>query len=243
MVPTVLQKVDRILGAFADAPALGLSELARRSGVAKASTHRLAGELVACGFLERDGTRFRLGGRLFELGEMVPRYREVRVVAQPFMEDLYVATGDTVHFGVRDGHEVLYLSKVMGHHGVDAPSKVAGRMPLHCTATGKALLAFSEPALLEEVVAAGLEARTPHTITTSRLLRESVQRARRVGAATEREELRPGHGSTAAPVFGPRGLAGAVSVTAPLHRRNPQRLVPVVRTAALALSRSLGGRP
>jgi len=243
--PSVLGKVRRILDAFDDdAPALGLSALARRSGVPKATVHRLAGELVAWGLLERDGTAFRLGGRLFELGERVPRYRTTRDVALPFLEDLYVATGETVHLGVLDGREVLYLLKIKGHRGIDAPSRVAGRMPLHATASGKVLLAHSPPELLDRVLAADLARLTPHTITSPGLLREVVERVRRAGAATERDELLVGHGSAAAPVLAADGaLVGALSVAAPLHRRSPQRLVPVVRTAALALSRALRQRP
>ena len=90
---SVLGKARLILDTFdSDTTDLSLTELTRRSGVAKASVHRLAGELVEWGLLERAGTKYRLGLRLFELGQMVPRQRILRDAALPYMEDLLSAT-------------------------------------------------------------------------------------------------------------------------------------------------------
>ena len=147
---SVLGKARLILDAFGSD--LSLSELARRSGVAKASVHRLAGELVEWGLLERAGTNYRLGLRLFELGQMVPRQRILRDAALPYMEDLLVVTQETVHFAVRDGIDVLYIEKIIGHRGLRQQSRVAGRLPLYCTATGKMILAFSPQPILDEVI-------------------------------------------------------------------------------------------
>ena len=194
MPPSVLGKADALLGAFAvdDDQELGLSELARRTGLAKATVHRLATELVTLDYLERSGTRFRLGCRLFELGQRVPRPAVLREAARPFMEDLLIATHETIHLAVRDGHEVLYVEKLAGRRRVAAPSRVAGRMPLHCTATGKAILAFSPPDVQARVLESRLARRTPFTITDPRALGAELRRVAHDGLAVEMEETRHG---------------------------------------------------
>src|SRR6202021_1532711 len=86
---SVLGKVRLILDAFtAESDELTLSEVVRLSGVPKATCHRLAQELIAWGLLERTGTRYRLGLRLFEMGQLVPHQRILREAALPYMEDL-----------------------------------------------------------------------------------------------------------------------------------------------------------
>lgn len=238
---SVLGKAQRILHAFTDdaPPVIGLSELARRAGLPKATVYRLATELTASGLLERDDDAFRLGSWLFELGQRVPRYRDLCKLAMPFMEDLYVATGATVHLGVRDGGEIVYALKVHGHGGVDEPSRVAGRILAHCTATGRALLSVEPPEVLERLIASGLEPMTAYTSVTSQALRAAIVRARRTGAAVEREEVRLGHGAVASPVFGIDGPVAAIGVACRTSNRDPTDFQSAVRTSAMALTRTL----
>jgi DNA-binding IclR family transcriptional regulator len=240
-INSVLGKVRLILDSFtADSDELSLSELARRSGVAKATVHRLANELMTWGLLERSGTRYRLGLRLFEMGQIVPRQRILRQAALPYMEDLLIATGETIHFAIHDGLDVLYVEKIIGHRGLDKESRVAGRLPLYCTATGKAILAFSPETLLAEVVAVGLRPVTRHTTVSAAVLRKQIERIRRERVALEHEETRLGYSSLAVPVFGSSAtLAGALSVTAPTVRMNVGRLSIALRTAGQGISRTL----
>jgi DNA-binding IclR family transcriptional regulator len=215
---SVLAKVQRILEAFGpDDEHLSLTEIARRTGLAKASVHRLAQELLQWGLLERRGSSYWLGMRLFEIGQRVPRQRILRDAARPYMEDLHHATNETVHLAVLDGLEVLYLERVAGHGRV--PSRVAGRMPLHCTATGKVLLAFGPRRLIEEVLASPLRRITPFTVVAPGLLLQELARVREVGYAVESEQARAGYMSVAIPLIGPTGaVTGALSLTAPVHR-------------------------
>jgi DNA-binding IclR family transcriptional regulator len=238
---SVLGKVRLILDAFtAESDELTLSQLARRSGVAKATVHRLAQELILWGLLERSGTRYRLGLRLFEMGQLVPRQRILRQAALPYMEDLLMATQETVHFAVHDGLDVLYIEKIIGHRGLNKQSRVAGRLPLYCTATGKAILAFSPETLLAEVMAQGLRPVTRHTTVSAAVLRKQVERIRQEHIAVEHEETRLGYMSMAVPVFGSSSvLAGALSITAPTVRMNVSRFSGALRTAGLGISRTL----
>ncbi|HEX6360646.1 IclR family transcriptional regulator [Actinophytocola sp.] len=224
---SVLGKARLILEAFQmDDANLSLSELSRRSGVSKASVHRLAQELLEWGMLERSGTDYRLGMRAFELGSRVPRFRVLRDAVRPFMESLHFATKEAVHLGVLDGLEVLYLEKVAGGPQSAKPTRIAGRMPLYPTATGKVLLAFSPPTVLEQVLARPLDRLTPSTVALPGVLTEQVRKVVRCGHAIELEEVAIGYCSVAVPLFGTSGLLlGALSITAPTFRADTGKFV------------------
>lgn len=234
---SVLGKVRLILEAFhADDEAVTLAELTRRTGVPKATVYRICQELVAWGALERAGVGYHLGLRLFELGQRAARRRRLHEVAQPFLEELAWQTRETVHCAIRDGHDVLYIEKVGGHRQVVRPSRIGGRMPLHCTATGKVLLAYGPREVAEEVLAAPLRRVTGRTVVAPQLLRAELERIRVNGYAMESEETRVGYLSVAAPVFADGPVCAAVSVTAPTMRGQLRQLVPAVRAAASAIS-------
>jgi DNA-binding IclR family transcriptional regulator len=227
---SVLGKVRLILEAFAiDDVDLSLSELSRRTGISKASVYRLAQELLNWGMLERSGTDYRLGMRAFELGARVPRFRLLRDALRPYMESLHHSTNESVLLAVLDGLEVLYLEKIANSAKPARASRIAGRMPLHCTATGKVLLAYSPPHVLEAVLARPLERLTPATIVAPGLLREQVLTVASTGYAVEQEETRIGYCSVAVPVRGARGpLLGALAITAPTYRAKMSSYITVL---------------
>lgn len=238
---TVLGKAVTILRAFrVEDQSVRLAELVRRTGLHKATVHRLAGELVANRLLDRVEGGYRLSGGLFELGMRASVERSLLEVAMPFLQDLYERTHETVHLGVREGHEVVYLAKIGGHRQARAPSRAGGRMPLHCTAIGKVLLAHSAPALRREVLAGPLERRTPHTVVAPGLLRRQLAQVVTSGVAFEHEESAPGITCVAAPVFGVGEEAvAAISVTGPTGRFRTEAHVAPMRAASAALTATL----
>lgn len=222
---------------------LSLAELHRRTGIAKPTILRLLGELAEWAIVERTEGGFRLGMRLFELGQLVPCQRGLREAAAPFLADLFEATHETVHLAVLDGTEVIYVQKIDGRHGPKVRSRVGGRMPAYCTGVGKVLLAFGPPERIAEVLAAGLRRRTPRTIIAPGLLIAEFDRIREAGVAFEREESTVGITCVAAPVHSSEGeVVAAISITGWANRLDPDRFAPAVRTAALGLSRTLGHR-
>jgi DNA-binding IclR family transcriptional regulator len=236
----MLDKVVVILDAYRpDGGSFRLTELASRAGLSKTTTFRLVGDLVRLGLLEREGERYRLGGTLFELGSLVPRRQDLREAALPFLQDLFESTRHTVHLGIRDDRDVVYVERIHGHDAVLLPSRIGGRLPLTCTAIGKALLAFSEPELAEAILADPLPRLTRFSITDPLRLRTALEQAQVSGLAYEEQEAALGASCIAAPVFSGGTAVAALSVAVPREQFRPAHLAPAVRTAALGLSRTL----
>jgi IclR family transcriptional regulator, acetate operon repressor len=134
------------------------------------------------------------------------------------------------------------VQKLDGRRGPRVPSRVGGRMPMHCTGVGKALLAFGPPERLAAVLDAGLTRIAPRTIITPGRLNAELVAIRESGVALEREESGAGVTCVAAPVLDVDGAAvAAISITGWVNRLDPDRLAPAVRTAALGVSRVLRG--
>ncbi|MFE0820667.1 IclR family transcriptional regulator [Streptomyces sp. NPDC058847] len=236
---SVIGRVITILDEVAAEPGeVGLSELARRTGLKKATVHRLATELVERRLLDRGAYGYRLGFRTFELGHRVQVSRLLRNMALPYMEDLYEISHEIVQLAVLDGTDIVYLEKLTGHRSYRAPSGVGERFPAYCSGLGKAILAYSCNAVVERVLAVGLSQRTPRTITDPELFRKELQRVRDGGVAYDREEGIPEVSCVAAPILNPEGLPIiALSITGPSYRMGLPRLATAVHATSLALAR------
>lgn len=232
---TVLGKAVTILKAFTiDDQVVPLAELVRRTGLHKATVHRLAGELASLKLLDKSPAGYRLSAGLFELGMRASVERGLLELAMPFLQDLYERTHETVHLGVREGRDVVYVAKIGGHRQAATPSRPGGRLPLHCTAIGKVLLAYADEELRQQVLSGALERRTPHTIVAPGLLRRQLDKVLEIGIAYEREESRAGLLCVAAPVLHPDGgiCLAAISVAGPVGRFRPETSASAVRAAA-----------
>jgi DNA-binding IclR family transcriptional regulator len=240
---SMLERGVQVLQSFRPAgTSLRLSDIARRTDLPKSTVHRLIDELLRLGLLERADEGYVLGHTVFELGELVPIRVGLREAALPYMQDLYEATHETVHLGVRDDLDVLYVERIHGHAGVDVPSRVGGRLPLTCTGLGKALLAHSGEELLSQVTSRPLRRLTPYSLSDPASLRAELAAIRTSGIAYENEEATSGVGCVAAPVVVRGRAIAAISLSVPSTRQQPTRfalLAPAVKTAALALSRRL----
>ena len=195
---SVVRRAALLLDCLAAGDSPGISEVARRSGLAKTTVFRLVHELASCGLVEVTGGGVRLGMRLFELGSSVPRQRSLTEAALPYMRDLQQATGDTVHLAVLDRAEVVYLQIL---RTAEAPASCrpgsAAECRPHATGVGKAILAFSPPEVAGQLITAGLERRTARTIVAPGALRRELTRIRVSGARSTGKSR--GRGSCARP--------------------------------------------
>lgn len=238
---TVLGKTMQVLLAFTvEDTVLGFADLQRRTDLPKATLHRLLGDLVGARLLERVEGRYRLSRLVFELGMRASVERTLLEVAIPFLEELYERTHETIHLGVREGHEVVYVAKMGGHRQATTPSTLGGRMPLHATAIGKALLAWAPVELQDELLAGRLRRCAPRTIVNRAVLRQQLHEVVEQGVAFEHEESAVGIVCVAAPVLGADDEAlAAISVTGPVGRFQPNRHASAVHAAAAGISATL----
>jgi IclR family acetate operon transcriptional repressor len=219
---------------------LTLAELASRTNLPKSTAHRLLGELAAWGLVERTDNGHRLGVRLFELGTLVPLPYRLRETAAPFLTELFELTHSCVHLAALDGTDVIYVDKLPSRHGPAVPSRLGGRMPAYCTGVGKALLAHSAPAAVEQMLRFRLHRRTAHTIVAPGLVMRDLRAVRERGFAMEHEESTTGIACVAAPVLSSdREAVAAVSVTSWPNSVNLKRFVPAVQAAAQGIARAL----
>ncbi|MDI5970661.1 IclR family transcriptional regulator [Streptomyces sp. SL13] len=244
VAPGGLERAAAILGAFDDTHReLTLAALVARCGMPRSTTHRTADRMIRLGWLDKPADRYRIGNRLFEISGLAPIRHELRESVLPFLQDLHGATRTTVQLGVLNGAQVLIVEKITGHRPMPMLSQVGGMIPAHCSGLGRAILAYCGGETVDAVVAAGLTARTPRTLTTRvALLRELAAIPQR-GWAVDREEGNIGVNCVAAPVFGPLGdVVAALSVTGPTGVVRPDRVGPAVRLAAAAASRAYSRR-
>jgi len=219
---------------------LSLTELTRRSGLAKPTVHRLLVELASWRLVERTGREWRLGIQLFELGQMVPRQRELRHAAMPVLNDLHRVTRRTVHLAILDAAQVVFIEKLARIGSPELPSHVGGREILHCSGIGKALLAYSPDSLVSAVVANGLRRRTPYTIVAPGILLKQLADIRHCNISYDREETSVGVTCVASPILDDRGLAvGAISISGLTTHLRGSQVETAVKAAALDISRRL----
>lgn len=242
---TSVGKALSLLDAFGHLDvSLGVSELARRTGIPKSTAFRLLAILEQRHLVERHGTRYLLGKRLFELGNRVSfcRPRSLRDNALPFLGDLYEFTHETVHLAILEGTDVLYLEKLFGHRQVRAPSAVGGRVPAYCSAVGKALLAMGPPETVRATLDRGLAARTGYTIVDPGMFKSELAAIREKGIAFDREESNIGVTCVAAPIVTRAGrVVGAVSICGPTGRFSPTEHANAVTQAVRGIGRAVVG--
>ncbi|WP_308283138.1 IclR family transcriptional regulator [Pseudonocardia nigra] len=238
----VLARALQLLDAFsAQRPAMSLSELSRHTGLPVSTAHRLLGELVAWGALERgeDGC-YRVGLRLWEVGSLAPRGLPLRERALPFLEDLSQVTRENVQLAVREGSEVVYVERIAGSGAVPVLTRVGGRFALTATGVGLVLLAHAPTEVQEDVLTAPIERYTEFTVTDPRVLRRMLADVRTSGFSISDRQVTTDALSVGAPIHDARGtVVAAVSLVVRHGSVAPHTLAPLVRTSARAISRAL----
>lgn len=236
------QRLLAVLDAFdGEHRSLTLSDLARRAGLPVSTAHRLVGDLLAWGGLERgDDGLLRVGLHLWEVAALAPRTIGLREAAMPSMGDLYDATHENVQLAVRDGLEVVFVERIAGRHAVPVLTRVGLRFPMTATGVGLVLLAFAPPEVQEAALAQPVERFTELTVVDPKKLRAMLADVRRTGIAVSDRQVTMDALSVAAPVRGPDGqVVAALSVVVDAAGAEPRTLAPAVRTAAAAIGRAL----
>lgn len=223
-----------VLECFAVDSALGVSDVARRLGVAKSTAHRVLTTLAGRGFVEQDANGlYRLGLHLYELGMLSHARNGLRHVALPVMEAVAEQTGHTVNLGVPDGADVVYVERIESMDGVRILGHSGRRQPAHCTSSGLAIAAFN-PTVDHDRREAGFPPKARGTIRRVDEWDTALAAVRRHGHAVLHSGSFTGASSVAVPIRS-RGMAvGSISVLGPtpLIRSDIRRVVPLLTAAA-----------
>lgn len=245
---TAVQKAIAILEGVltSDGPAT-LVDLSARTGMPKASVHRLLNQLEEVQFVRRD-----LSGRAYLPGAAWVRLASETLVAigrQPavreIMRDLVKVVTESCNLAVMQGTEIVYVERVECEWPLRMQLQAGSRVPLHCTSSGKLLLAMMDPAARQRLVETlKLERYTPNTITDRGVLLEECARIAREGISTNREEYHLGLIGIAVPVLRADGsAAAALAIHAPIFRmslESAREMVPHLKNAASLIAREAG---
>jgi len=246
-VSTTVAKAMNILDILAAKGDVGISlaELCSLIEIPKSSAYRYLVTLQELNLAERKSDeRYYLGTKLIEMAGVYLLKSDLRNDSQATLDGLAEITGETIHLAVPSGTEVVYIAKVESKHALSMFSHIGARLPMHCTALGKAILAFSDRYKLQAVLSVPLAVRTPNSITLVKALEDELTLIRSRGFAIDNEENEIGIRCVGAPIFDyTTKPVGAISVSAPSDRMDQERcnsLGPVVRNAALNISRRKG---
>ncbi|MDX6514272.1 MAG: hypothetical protein QOE36_3776 [Gaiellaceae bacterium] len=249
--PTMIQSVDRairILQALGGGPGrLGVSELSERLGLAKGTVHGLLRTLHSHGLVEQhaESDKYQLGPQLLQLSNRYLDLSELRVRALVWSDALATRADEAVRVGVFHGDGVLVVHHVFRPDTSLQILEVGALLPLHATALGKAVLAFAEQDVRQDLLQSKPPKLTGQTLVTAAALGRELDSVRGRGYALEREEAVLGEAGVAAPVFDRHGAAiGAIGIAGPrervLARGRERTLGTAVIEAARGISRDLG---
>lgn len=244
----VLDRAFIILDCFTrESPELGIGEISRLTGISKGTVHRLLATLLSHRIIEQnpETKQYRLGFKLFELGNRAIARVDHIAQAEFFLKQLADATGETAHLAMLDQGMTFYVAKVEGWHSLRMPSQVGKHLPTYCTGVGKALIAYLKGDELSRVLDQhDLVRYTPKTITSRSTLEKELAKTRKRGYAVDDEEIEPGLRCIAAPIRDYSGsVIASLSIAGPTMRITKQSIPTlaqhVMRTSN-AISASLG---
>lgn len=220
-------------------------------GTTRSTTHRLVSSLVQARYLRQVQGGYLLGPKLIELGTIALEQMPLTAVARPHLQALAEHTHDTIHLGVRDGDDVLYIDKIPGTRGLEMRSRVGHRMPLASTGIGKALMLDLEANAWRKLLEASHRALAkmsfrPDNRPDIDTFLQRMTRYSQGGFTFDLEENEASIRCVAAPVRDASGaIVAALSVASPIpympHERM-EELIPVVQREARAISEELGWR-
>ncbi len=236
----VLGKSLAVLDAFAtlEKPRLSLQDLSKQTGLSKNTVFRILYTLGEHGYVEKRNTEYELGARVLHLSNTKLRRKDLLAVAGGYLNSLRDQFGETVNLGILDGSQIRYVDVRESPARFRLAERIGGSDFLHCTALGKAHLAFlpaeESDRLLNE---SGMPRLTRNTITTARAMKAELARIRKTGCAVDREESMDGAFCVGVPVLDSSGLPlAAISISGPTVRFNESTLPAVTKALLEAAS-------
>ena len=248
---TTVQSVERTLDIVETLSeyktGVGVTTLSKELKLHKSTVHRLLTTLMLRKYVDQDieTSKYKLGMKLFELGNAVLSKLDIRQHALSYLRQLWRNTGETIQLAIVDQYKVLFVDVLETLEKVGVKSNVGERMPLHCSSAGKIWMANLPDDRLEEVIKMiKFEPFTPDTIETSEKLKEDILKAKETGYAVENQEFSPDLISVGAAVRNYRGrVIACITITAPVLRTDAakiEELGKAVKLTSEKISQSMG---
>ncbi|WP_420630225.1 IclR family transcriptional regulator [Candidatus Leptofilum sp.] len=245
-----IQRAAAILRSFTEAePELGVSELSRRLNLHKSTVSRMIATLQAEGLIDQnpESGKYRLGIGLVGLAGVALGRLDARTVAQPHLSDLVAASQETVNVTALDGNECVNIERMASPQPIQYIGWIGRRSPLHCTASGKLILAHMTPEERTAVLPQPLRQYTDKTITDGYQLTRQLNQICQQKYAIVHEEYEIGFSSMAGPLYNHQGnLLATVSISGPTYRLNDavfQEQLPMLLATCQKISAELGFLP
>lgn len=237
----------RILNSFTmDEPEKKVSDISASLGLNKSTVSRTMATLASEGFVFKDPEtkKYRLGFSILTLSGVINSNLDIVRESQPVLNKLVESLGETAHISIFDHLDVVYLQKVECNHPVRFLTHVGKRNPPYCTSSGKVLMAYSSPDVIESIINQGLKQYTKNTITNPDHLRAHLNEIRENGYAYSIEEFSEGGVTIAAPIYDYTGkVIAALSVVGPKQRIQQQKIPSFAKkviSASMEISRNMG---
>jgi DNA-binding IclR family transcriptional regulator len=237
---SMTERIVRVLDTFtADRTTQTATEIAQRARLPASTAHRIVGDLVAAGLLERDEeARIRLGMRLWELALRGSSALRLRQAALPHMEAVQARIREHTQLAVLEHGEALFLERLSHPDAGANITRIAGRLPLHASSSGLVLLAHADPAVRERVLAGPLRAVSAETIVDAVTLRALLTSIRRTGHVVSPGSIEVVSTGVAVPVREHGEVIAALSVVLP-RDTPPQAAVDALREASRGIEADL----
>lgn len=242
---TVEKAIEVLQEVVASHQSVGVTEIARRLKINPSTVYRILSTYRVYGFVEQDdANRYRASiGLIRLLGPLMARF-DPRRLARPVMERLVEKTKESVNLMVPDRDRGVYVDSVQGSQTIRMVVEIGKSEFLHCSAVGKAILAYFSDEERERIITGGLVQFTPKTITDPEILRAHLKLVRNKGYAVDDEEGEEGTRCVGAPIRGSDGrVVAGISVSGPAFRLTMQRLeelAPLVKEAADEITELMG---
>jgi len=227
----------------------GLLDIAKKVEQNKTTVHRILNTMIQLGYIRQnqENQKYQLSLKFVELGNSVLNRFDIVALAKPFIRALSESVNEVVHLVTIDGSDIVYIDKIEAENAIRMHSYIGKRIPLYCTAVGKAYLANLDEAERAETLKSiemPEEKYTPNTITDIEEYKAVLERAKVEGFAMDNEEFELGVICVAAPIFSYDGkIRHAISISTPKMRMNDEKLEVFsekVKETAGEISRELG---
>ena len=229
-----IRAVDRALDVLMcfsrQIPELTLTQISDRVGIHKSTVHRLLATLQAKHFVERDieTGAYRLGINMFQMTYPTLNYNDLRSAAAPYLHQLNEQYRESVNLSFLDGVDVIHLDVVESPQQIKLAGAIGQRLPAFCTATGKAILAFSPKELVHRIIERGMHQYTETTLDSPEIFFENLKQTQQRGFAMSLEEFEDGINAVAAPILTQDAQPiASIAVAGPSYRLSQERMLEI----------------